>query len=113
MQAARMGFTRQRRCLFEGQGETEMEVIRATEEFQREYYRRLDEEVFDKRPFFIGEQCWCFADFGTLQGVYRADGNRKGIFTRERRPKLAAHYLRERWEKIPNFGYKSGEETKH
>lgn len=84
-----------------------------TEEFQREYYRRLDEEVFDKRPFFIGEQCWCFADFGTLQGVYRADGNRKGIFTRERRPKLAAHYLRERWEKIPNFGYKSGEETKH
>lgn len=36
----------------------------------------------------------------------RADGNRKGIFTRDRRPKLIAHYFRDRWEYIPNFHYK-------
>ena len=77
-----------------------------TEEFQANYYKRIDEEVFDRRDFFVGEQCWCFADFGTLQGVMRPDGNRKGVFTRERRPKLAAYYLKDRWEKIPNAGYK-------
>ena len=38
----------------------------------------------------------------------RVDGNKKGLFTRERRPKLAAHYFRKRWEKIPNFDYKAG-----
>ncbi len=76
-----------------------------TEEFQAEYYRRIDAE-FDKRDFFIGEQCWCFADFGTPQGVMRPDGNRKGLFTRTRRPKLAAHTLRDRWGSIPNFNYK-------
>ncbi|MCR4656067.1 MAG: beta-glucuronidase [Lachnospiraceae bacterium] len=76
-----------------------------TEEFQANYYRLLDAE-FDKRDFFIGEHCWAFADFGTLQGVMRPDGNKKGVFTRERRPKLSAHFLKERWEKIPNFNYK-------
>ena len=33
-------------------------------------------------------------------------GNKKGIFTRDRKPKLVAHYLRDRWTKIPEFGYK-------
>ncbi len=79
-----------------------------TEEFQAEYYRRIDAE-FDKRDFMMGEHPWCFADFGTLQGVMRPDGNRKGVFTRERRPKLAAHFLKSRWEQIPNFGYKTEE----
>ena len=38
-----MGFARQRRRPFEGEGETRMEVIRATEEFQRAgaYYVRI------------------------------------------------------------------------
>ncbi len=30
----------------------------------------------------------------------------KGVFTRERKPKMAAHMLRERWMAIPDFGYK-------
>lgn len=76
-----------------------------SEEYQMEYYRRQNEE-FDKRGFFIGEHAWNFADFGTIQGCMRVDGNKKGLFTRERRPKLAAHYFRKRWEKIPNFGFK-------
>lgn len=76
-----------------------------SEEYQVEFYRRQNAE-FDKRPFFIGEQVWNFADFGTIQGVMRVDGNKKGLFTRERRPKMAAHYFRQRWGGIPNFGYK-------
>jgi beta-glucuronidase len=41
---------------------------------------------------------WNFADFKTGQGTSRAGGiNHKGVFTRDRRPKMAAHFLRERW----------------
>lgn len=76
-----------------------------SEEYQAEFFRRTNEE-FDKRDFFIGEQLWNFADFSTIQGPMRVDGNRKGILTRDRRPKLAAHYLRSRWGSIPDFGYK-------
>lgn len=76
-----------------------------SEEFQMDYYARLNAEL-DKRPFFIGEQVWNFADFATIQGPMRVDGNKKGLLTRDRRPKLAAHYFRQRWHGIPDFGYK-------
>lgn len=79
-----------------------------SEEFQVEFYKMYS-KAFDGRTFFIGEQVWNFADFATIQGCMRADGNRKGIFTRDRRPKMIAHYFRERWEKIPDFGYKKNE----
>lgn len=80
-----------------------------TEEYQVDYLE-ANHEVFDKHEFFIGEQVWNFADFQTIQGILRVDGNKKGVFTRERRPKLAAHYLRNRWTRIPDFGYKPGSE---
>ncbi|MCD8382223.1 MAG: beta-glucuronidase [Clostridiales bacterium] len=76
-----------------------------SEEYQRDYYARLNAEL-DRRPFFIGEHVWNFADFATIQGPMRVDGNRKGLLTRDRRPKLAAHYFRRRWKGIPDFGYK-------
>ncbi len=76
-----------------------------SEEYQRDYYARLNAE-FDKRPFFIGEHVWNFADFATIQGPMRVDGNKKGLLTRDRRPKLAAHFFRQRWKEIPDFGYK-------
>lgn len=76
-----------------------------SEEYQQEFYRRQN-EVFDRRDFFIGEHVWGFADFATVQGCMRADGNKKGLFTRDRRPKMAAHYFRRRWDQIPNFDYK-------
>ena len=76
-----------------------------SEEFQVALYKMYS-KTFDGRDFFIGEQAWNFADYATLQGCMRADGNRKGIFTRDRRPKLIAHYFRDRWEHIPNFHYK-------
>ena len=77
-----------------------------SEEFQVEFYKMYS-KAFDGRDFFIGEHAWNFADYATLQGCMRADGNHKGIFTRERCPKMIAHYFRERWDKILNFGYKT------
>ena len=47
--------------------------------------------------WFVGEHIWNFADFMTKQESRRVAGNRKGIFTRERQPKLAAHLLRGRY----------------
>ena len=76
-----------------------------SEEYQAEYYERMG-AVFDKRSFFVGEMPWNFADFATIQGPMRVGGNRKGLLTRDRRPKLAAHTLRRRWNAIPNFDYK-------
>ena len=76
-----------------------------SEEYQVEYYN-ANHEVIDKHKNFIGEQVWNFADFATSQGIIRVQGNKKGIFTRERKPKMIAHVLRERWTNIPNFGYK-------
>ncbi|WP_408004684.1 beta-glucuronidase [Proteiniclasticum sediminis] len=82
-----------------------------TEEYQVEFYAAVH-EVVDQYPGFVGEQLWNFADFATIQGIMRVDGNKKGIFTRDRRPKMAAHALRERWRKIPNFYYKSSKAVK-
>lgn len=76
-----------------------------TEEYQLRYYE-ANHEVIDKYPQFIGEQTWNFADFETASGLIRVQGNKKGIFTRERRPKAVAHYFKKRWDNIPNFGYK-------
>ena len=67
---------------------------------------KANHEVMDEFPNFIGEQVWNFADFQTSQSIMRVQGNKKGVFTRERKPKMAAHYLRERWMAMPDFGYK-------
>ncbi len=68
-----------------------------SEEYQVEYLRRyLDAAA--RRPFVAGMHVWNFADFKTGQGTARAAGmNMKGVFTRDRRPKAAAHFLRSRW----------------
>ncbi|MFY2153782.1 beta-glucuronidase [Mammaliicoccus sciuri] len=79
--------------------------IMFTEEYQVNYYE-ANHEIIDQCPNFVGEQVWNFADFETSNGVIRVQGNRKGIFTRERRPKAVAHYFRKRWNNIPDFGYK-------
>ena len=76
-----------------------------TEEYQVDYYK-MNNEVFDQFKFVVGEQAWNFADFMTSQGMLRVQGNKKGLFTRDRKPKLAAHYFKDRWNSIPNFDYK-------
>ena len=67
-----------------------------TEEYQTDLLA-MYHRVFDRFPQFVGEQIWNFADFATTNGLHRVGGNRKGIFTRERRPKAAAFALRQRW----------------
>lgn len=76
-----------------------------TEEYQVDYYK-MNNGVFDEFDFVVGEQAWNFADFMTSQSMLRVQGNKKGLFTRDRKPKLAAHYFKERWNSIPNFDYK-------
>ena len=68
-----------------------------SEEYQVEFIRRyLD--VAAARRFMAGMHVRNFADFKTGQGTARAGGpNHKGVFTRDRRPKAAAHFLRSRW----------------
>jgi beta-glucuronidase len=70
-----------------------------SEEYQVEMLRRyLDAAA--QRPFVVGLHVWNFADFKTGQSIIRAGGlNQKGVFTRDRRPKMAAHFLRGRWAK--------------
>jgi beta-glucuronidase len=68
--------------------------------FSEEYQCALLENFhrgFDRLDFVIGEHVWNFADFATKQGITRAIGNKKGVFTRQRQPKAAAHLLRQRW----------------
>ena len=60
------------------------------------------ERVFDSCETVVGEQVWNFADFQTTEGIMRVDGNKKGIFTRQRQPKRAAFHLKARWESIPD-----------
>ncbi|RKQ40050.1 beta-glucuronidase [Enterobacter sp. R1(2018)] len=61
--------------------------------------------VFDRVGAVVGEQVWNFADFATSQGIMRVGGNRKGIFTRDRKPKSAAFLLQKRWTGM-RFGEK-------
>lgn len=72
-----------------------------SEEFQVEF---IDEyrKTISKLPFVIGEHVWNFADFSTKQGLTRVDGNKKGVFTRNRQPKMIAHYLRREWKQGQN-----------
>lgn len=68
-----------------------------SEEYQAEFIRGYLEAARSK-DFVIGMQVWNFADFQAVQSIRRVGGmNLKGVFTRERRPKLAAHVLREYW----------------
>jgi len=70
-----------------------------TEEYQAELLQETFKAFDDVRAegWFIGEHIWNFADFMTKQEARRVAGNKKGIFTRERQPKLAAHVLRKRY----------------
>ncbi|MGD6749579.1 beta-glucuronidase [Streptomyces sp. BH105] len=67
-----------------------------TEEYQTAYLE-ANHRAFDGVEAVVGEHVWNFADFQTANGIHRVDGNRKGVFTRDRRPKAAARELRARW----------------
>ncbi len=68
-----------------------------SEEYQVEFLRGYLDAAAE-RPFMAGLHIWNLADFKTAQGVMRAASmNHKGVFTRDRQPKMAAHFLHERW----------------
>jgi beta-glucuronidase len=69
-----------------------------SEEYQVDYLE-MNHRVFDRCEAVVGEHVWNFADFATTSGIMRVDGNKKGVFTRDRRPKSAAFALRRRWRK--------------
>lgn len=71
-----------------------------SEEYQMDTARLYCEQL-DRMPFVIGEHIWNLCDFMTKQGLTRVIGNRKGIHTRDRQPKMAAHYLKSRWTARP------------
>ncbi|WP_309379826.1 beta-glucuronidase [Cerasicoccus frondis] len=69
-----------------------------SEEYQTELIMELI-NVMREMDFVIGEHIWNFADFRTAQNFVRVGGNKKGVFTRERQPKMVAHFLKQFWSK--------------
>lgn len=71
------------------------------EMFSEEYQAELiaaSLRVLDAKPYVAGQHVWNLCDFKTPQSILRPHGiNQKGVFTRDRRPKLAAHRLRNLW----------------
>ena len=67
-----------------------------SEEYQADLIMELI-SVFRELDFVVGEHVWNFADFRTAQNFPRVGGNKKGVFTRDRQPKMAAHFLKRQW----------------
>lgn len=82
------------------QGEHKLPSVQWSTEYEMEYLEMFH-RVFDSYECVKGEQVWNFADFQTVEGIMRVNGNKKGIFTRQRQPKEAAYYFKKRWESLP------------
>jgi beta-glucuronidase len=74
-----------------------------SEEYQANYYE-MYHRVHDRVKSMCGEQVWNFADFMTSIKIFRANGNHKGVFTRDRKPKACAQVLKRRWVSIREQG---------
>ena len=70
------------------------------DEYQEEYLAE-NHAIMDSYDFVKGEQIWNFANFQTTEGIMRVNGNKKGVFTRQRQPKEVAYNLKKRWESLP------------
>jgi len=70
-----------------------------SQEYQDRYLDKTF-EMFDRFSFVQGELVWNFADFHASEGIMRVNGNKKGIFTRNRQPKSAAYVMKRRWELV-------------
>ncbi|MDP6631504.1 MAG: beta-glucuronidase [Kiritimatiellia bacterium] len=67
-----------------------------TEEYQKDVIRIII-DALRKHDCVAGEHVWNFADFKTGQHTHRPVLNHKGVFTRDRKTKMVAHYLRDAW----------------
>jgi beta-glucuronidase len=68
-----------------------------SEEYQVDF---LDATIrlLDATPYVVGAHIWNLCDFATAQSITRVAGrNYKGLFTRDREPKMAARRVRELW----------------
>lgn len=81
-------------------GEHKLPSVQWSVEYEQEYLD-MYHRVFDSYECIKGEQIWNFADFQTVEGIMRVNGNKKGVFTRQRQPKETAYYLKKRWERLP------------
>ena len=69
-----------------------------SEEYQTDFIKKYI-EVCRSKPYVVGEHVWNMCDFKTPQGIMRMGAmNYKGVFTRDRRPKMVAHFLRKLWK---------------
>lgn len=69
-----------------------------SEEYQVEFLTKYIENTNDK-PYIVGQHVWNLCDFKTGQSTIRMGGmNFKGVFTQNRKPKMAAHQLRKLWK---------------
>ena len=69
-----------------------------SEEYQSEFLEKQC-KLIESKDYSIGMHVWGFADFMVGQSHTRALLNRKGVFTRDRQPKMAAHTLKRLWTK--------------
>ncbi|HEY5037947.1 MAG TPA: glycoside hydrolase family 2 TIM barrel-domain containing protein, partial [bacterium] len=73
------------------------------EMFTEEYQAKMITgylEVLNRKPYVACAHVWNLCDFKTGQATHRPNGmNYKGVFTRDRKPKLAAHALKRIWGK--------------
>lgn len=67
-----------------------------SEEYQVEMITRIL-NIAEELPYVCGAHIWNLADFKVGQHTTRIINNWKGVFTRDRHPKMAAHTLRKRW----------------
>ncbi|MBN1451783.1 MAG: beta-glucuronidase [Anaerolineales bacterium] len=73
-----------------------------SEEYQADMLEQYS-KILRSKTYVVGEHVWNMCDFKTSQGVRRVGSlNLKGVFTRDRQPKMAAHRLRKMWKKTDN-----------
>jgi len=77
-------------------GEHDEYPVMWSEEYQLAMVRKMI-EIAERYPYVAGTHVWVFADFKVGQHTTRVVTNRKGAFTRDRKPKLLAYWLREKW----------------
>lgn len=81
-------------------GEHSLYELQWSEEFEQRYMGEFITAA-DGHPRCLGTHVWNFADFRVGQHFTRPLLNWKGVFTREREPKAAAHTLRRLWQEPP------------
>ena len=80
-----------------------------SEEYQAELLRSYIEGVRGLK-WVAGVHVWNFADFRTPQSPGRTVLNRKGVFTRDRQPKFAAHVIKNLFSSLPSWARSSERE---